>query len=302
MSSGAELLSRIALGLSLALTLACGGEGDESPPAERPSVVASIFPIADLARALGGDAVEVVVLLAPGASPATFELTPAQLRSLRAATVYLSVGAGLDGWVGDPPPAGGRTSQVILTQGLVLEAAEGHDEAGNPHVWLDPVLVRDHLLPQIARALTEAAPTSRERIRAGHAAMADSLTALEREIRQTLAPLENRAFLASHPAWTYFARRFGLLELGTVHSGPGDEPSPRALARLIDRARAAEVEVVFAEPQLGEAAAHALAEELGARVLVLDPLGGPDVPGRDGYLSLLRYNTAQLFDGLGGAR
>ena len=302
MSSGAELLSRIALGLSLAFAVGCGGEGGESPRAERPSVVASIFPIADLARALGGDAFEVVVLLAPGASPATFELTPGQLRSLRAATVYLSVGAGLDGWVGDPPLAGGRTSQVILTQGLVLEAAEGHDQAGNPHVWLDPVLVRDHLLPQIARALTEAAPASRERIRAGHAAMADSLTALEREIRQTLAPLENRAFLASHPAWTYFARRFGLVELGTVHSGPGDEPSPRALARLIDKARAAKVEVVFAEPQLGEAAAHALAEELGARVLVLDPLGGPDVPGRDGYLALLRYNTAQLFDGLGGAR
>lgn len=268
------------------------------PEADGPLMVASIFPVADLARFMAGDAVRVTVLLPAGASPATFELTPGQVRALRSASLYVDVGAGLDAWVGEPFPDGAGPVRLTITDGLQLDAAGDQGNDGNPHVWLDPVLVRDHVLPRLADALVEVAPDARERILAGRTALADSLTSLEREIRRALAPLRSRAFLASHPAWTYFARRFQLEELGTVHAGGGSEPSPKALAGLIERARAAGVDVVFAEPQMGETAALALAEELGARVLVLDPLGGEGVAGREGYLRLLRYNAARLAEGL----
>ncbi len=297
MNSVLQLAGRITIGLLLVSALGCGGSRPSDTTNDLPRVVASIFPIADLASVLGGDDVQVDVLLAPGASPATFELTPGQLRLLRAADVYLSIGAGLDTWVG----ASGREEAevVVLTEGLELIAAGDHEHDGNPHVWLDPVLVRDHLLPRITLALQAVAPAARERIERRRASLADSLSILEAEITRALEPLHNRAFLASHPAWTYFAHRFDLTELGTVHESPGSEPSPRALASLIDKARAAGVTVVFAEPQFGEAAAYALADELGGSVFVLDPLGGRHIPGRDSYFALMRYNTAQLVAGLG---
>lgn len=285
------------IGLTLVSALACAGSQSSDTTNERPRIVASIFPIADLASALGGDDVQVDVLLAPGASPATFELTPGQLRLLRAADVYLSIGAGLDTWVGAANHENAQT--VVLTEGLELIASGDQEHDGNPHVWLDPVLVRDRLLPRIALALQAAAPAARERIDQRRASLADSLSSLEAEITRALEPIDNRAFLASHPAWTYFAHRFHLTELGTVHESPGSEPSPRALASLIDRARTAGVTTVFAEPQFGEAAAHALADELGGSVFVLDPLGGRHMPGRDSYIALMRYNTAQLVAGLG---
>ncbi|GMR13263.1 MAG: metal ABC transporter substrate-binding protein [Gemmatimonadota bacterium] len=287
------------LTIGLLLLAALGCDGSQSPDAtkSRPRVVASIFPIADLASALGGDDIQVDVLLAPGASPATFELTPGQLRSLRAADVYLSIGAGLDSWVSASIHEDARV--VVLTEDLELIAAGDDEHDGNPHVWLDPVLVRDRLLPLIALALQAAAPEASERIGRRWASLTDSLSDLEAEISRALDPIESRAFLASHPAWTYYANRFDLEELGTVHESPGIEPSPRALASLIDKAHAAGVTVVFSEPQLGEAAAYALADELGGSVFLLDPLGGRNIPGRDSYFALMRYNTAQLVAGLG---
>ena len=285
------------IGVLLVWALGCGRSQSSDTTNGRPRVVASIFPIADLASALGGEDIQVDVLLAPGASPATFELTPRQLRLLRAADVYLSIGAGLDTWVGASSHEDAQV--VVLTQELELIGGGAQEHDGHPHVWLDPVLVRDRLLPQIALALQAVAPAARQRIEQRWASLADSLSMLEAEITRALEPLHNRAFLASHPAWTYFARRFDLTELGTVHERPGSEPSPRALASLIDKARAAGVMVVFAEPQFGEAAAAALASELGGSVFVLDPLGGRHLPGRDSYFALMRYNTAQLVAGLG---
>jgi ABC-type Zn uptake system ZnuABC Zn-binding protein ZnuA len=294
------LAGGVTVGLLLVSMLGCDGSQSSDDTNERLRVVASIFPIADLASALGGEDIQVDVLLAPGASPSTFELTPGQLRSLRAADVYLSVGAGLDTWVGASSHADAQV--VVLSEGVELIAAgdDGHD--GNPHIWLDPVLVRDRLLPPIALALQAAAPAASERIAERWASLADSLSTLEAEIARALDSLDNRAFLASHPAWTYFAQRFDLTELGTVYESPGNEPSPRALAALIEKAHEAGVTVVFAEPQFGEAAAYALADELGGSVFVLDPLGGRRMPGRDSYFALLRYNTAQLVAGLGGPK
>lgn len=269
-------------------------------PSSSPLAVVSIFPVGDLAARLAGDAVAIEVLLPPGASPATFEVTPRQLRTLSTASLFVMVGGGLDEWVAQLPAASGGDPRVVrLTEGLTLLHGEEHEEAsGNPHVWLDPILVRDEVLPRLERALAAIAPDSSGAIASRRAAMADSLSALDDQIRAALEPLERRSFIATHPAWSYFARRYGLREVGVVHSHPGEEPSSREMAGLLDRAREAEVHCVFTEPQLGEVAAQALATELSLPTCVLDPLGGPGLEERDGYLELLRFNTEQFVQGL----
>ena len=69
-------------------------------------------------------------------------------------------------------------------------------------------------------------------------ALADSLTSLDQEIRETLRPLENRAFIATHTAWTYLAKRYDLVEAGSIHAHPGHEPSSRELVHLMELAQA----------------------------------------------------------------
>lgn len=289
--------------LALLLVAACDDAGRSrapEPAGEGGDVVATIFPIADLAGRLVGRGGPVETLLPAGATPRSFEPTTAAIRKLERARLVLTVGAGLDAWVrGLVPPEGGRI--IVLTRGMEL-VDDGHDEGagtGNPHVWLDPVRVRDELLPAMSEALAGALPERAETIRDHAARWSDSLTALDSEIRERLAGAPTRVVLPTHAAWTYFGRRYGLRILDPVHPSPGREPSPRHLARIVREARSAGVRAVVAEPQLSPRAARALASELGVPVVTVDPLGGPAAPGRDTYLSLMRTAAARFATVLG---
>jgi zinc transport system substrate-binding protein len=232
------------------------------------------------------------------------------------------VGAGLDEWVADLPGSSSASVQVIrLAEGLDLladgedetppaEAGGGHDDhahdhshdhaSGNPHIWLDPILVRDQLLPRLTQALAEILPESGLGLEARAQELTAALTELDGEIRETLAPLEQRSFIVTHSAWSYFALQYGLDEAGVVHAHPGQDPSARELAHLLDVARDRGLECIFTEPQLGEAAVQAIATELSLPTCMLDPLGGPEEEGRRHYLELMRFNARQFAEGLGG--
>jgi zinc transport system substrate-binding protein len=297
-----------ALSFLLALVVGCGGEDGTDPPDTRPVVVASIFPVGDLTRSMVGELARVEVMLPPGASPATFDVTPRQLRDLHDAGLFVMIGGGLDEWAATVPATSGSDARILrLSDGIPLLAGEPieheghtHEGAGNPHIWLDPILVRDQLLPKLQESLTQLLPQGAEAIAERTAGLADSLSALDAEIREILAPLEKRSFVVTHPAWSYYALRYGLNEVGVIHTHPGHEPSSREMAALLDAALEHEIECLFVEPQIGEVAVRALAVELSLPTCLVDPLGGPVVEGRDGYLSLLRFNTRQLAEGLEG--
>lgn len=296
-----RLLPSLLLVVLCAGAAACGSGGPSGEDAER-RVVASIFPVADLVASVAGPGISVSTLLGPGSSPATFDPTPGALRQVERARLVFALGGGLDAWTLDLMEMAPGASSVTLLQGVPLHD-DGHGEGtGNPHVWLDPVQARDLLLPRISEALSTAFPDLEEDIRQRTETLADSLTALDGEIRRATSSLPHRAFVASHAAWTYFAQRYDLIQVGVVHEHPGQESSPRDLADLVRRSRDAGVPVVFRESQIPDAGARALADELGVPVVSLDPLGGSGVEGRDSYLALMRYNTGQFARGLGVIR
>ena len=290
----------------LLLTLGCGAQADDPESQAGPIVATSIFPIGDLVEQLVGKEARVEVVLPPGASPASFDVTPRQLADLRSSALFVLVGGGLDEWT--VRLANEEAPILRLSDGIALIQDEEHDDdhghshaSGNPHIWLDPVLVRDELLPKLDEALQQAFPQAADGIHQRAGFLADSLTSLDEEIRAALAPLKHRAFITTHAAWTYFANRYGLEEAGVVHASPGHEPSSRELADLLGVAKEKNVGCLFIEPQLGEVAARALATELSLPVQLLDPLGGATIEGRNGYMALLRFNTRQLVDGLGAS-
>jgi len=187
---------------------------------------------------------------------------------------------------------------VRMNDGLALREG-GHGEGtGDPHTWLDPILVRDHWVPRLVGALVDANPSARAALEARGAALEDSLTALDGWIAARLAPARGRAFVATHSAWQYWSARYGVRELGAIYESPGREPSSRELARLVDLARAERAHAVFTEPQLGESGARALAQELGVGVAVLDPIGGAGLEGRDDYFRMMRFNAERMASAL----
>lgn len=292
------IISRMRLHLLLVFVLAASAACERAAPSlDEPSgavVVATLHPLASVTRSLAGDAARVRTLLPPGAHPDTYQATPRDAEAVAAADLLVRVGGAADSWLGSP----GDVRTVVFTDGMTLQDEAGHG-TGNPHVWLDPILVRDVLVPRLTDALVEVAPDSAPAIRARAAAFADSLTALDREIRSMLREPETRRFISAHPAWVYFAERYGLEPAGVLHASPGKEIGSRGLALMVESARERSVRAVIAEPQLGRAGVNALAGELQARVEIADPVGGDAVEGRRDYLSLMRFNARAFARALG---
>lgn len=255
--------------------------------------VATITPLGFLVEELGGERVRVHVLVPPGASPHAFEPRPSDLAAVAGAGLFVQAGAGVDDWVARLGVAEGPKPLVLL------EALGG--AAHDPHFWLDPIGVRDAVLPALEQALVEADPEGRAHYAERRRAFAHALTALDAEIRKRLAGLPRRPLVPTHPTWGGFAARYGIPLLEPVQHRGAEEPTPRALAGLADVAKRGGAVAVLVEPQLPAAAAEALAEALGVPAVVADPLGDPRTPERGSYAALLRFDAAAFRRALEGA-
>jgi zinc transport system substrate-binding protein len=185
---------------------------------------------------------------------------------------------------------------------MVLGPACPAADAGCAHFWLDPYAAIAALAPlEAALAARDAAP--RHALAAQRIAATLDVFGADEEAAAALAGVRGSAFVAFHPAWSGFARHFGLVDLGAIQAHGAEEPTPRHLAELIDLARAAEVRAVLVEPQLDPHTARIVAEELGAKVAAVDPLGDSRDPERATTAALLRWNAERLAAALAeGAR
>jgi zinc transport system substrate-binding protein len=258
-------------------------------------VVASIAPLADFAQEVGRDRVDVLLLLPPGASPHTYEPVPRTVREISKAKIFIKIGAGLEFWADRLIAATAKgITTVTCSDGVPLLKGGDHDHAlsnANPHIWLDPVICMK-IVEKIAAAFEAADPANASFYRKNAAAYISRLAALDREIARTVKTFRTRDYVTFHPAWDYFARRYGLKVSGVIEEAPGKEPAPKHVQRILDAVRKMKTKVIFAEPQFSPKIADAIAQEAGARVLMLDPVGGGK--GRETYIGLMKYNLAMM--------
>jgi zinc/manganese transport system substrate-binding protein/zinc transport system substrate-binding protein/manganese/iron transport system substrate-binding protein len=263
-------------------------------------VVATIPVLKDFAERVGGPHVRVVSLLSGRENEHTYSPKPSDLAAVRRAKVVLQVGLGLEVWVGSLLKNAGAAGLLVVTTSDGVDRIAGPAEhghaAGNPHIWLDPENAQ-RMVRQIARALSEADPAHASDYRVNEDRYLRELRALETELLGRLNPVANRRIVVHHPAWPYFASRFGFHIAGEIVPQPGAEPSARHLQALAKTIREERIRVIVSEPQLNQKLPRILAQESGARVVVLTAMPG-GVPGTDSYLDMLRYNVLQLAEAL----
>lgn len=269
-------------------------------------IVVTIPVLKDLAEQVGGPHVRVTSLLSGYENEHTYSPKPTDLIAVRKARLLLEIGMGLEVWVSSlVKSAGGQSLRVITTsQGVELiqdgtDAHEGthhEEEAGNPHIWLDPENVAI-MLRHITEALIEVDPDHAAEFQRNQAAYLQRLDQLERELSARTQRLSDRRFIAHHPAWPYLAKRFNLDIVGTIHLQSGTEPSALHLQALIQKMRRDKIKVVVSEVQLSRRIPELLARETNAHIVVLTALPG-GLAGTATYLDMLRYNVLQLADAL----
>jgi ABC-type Zn uptake system ZnuABC Zn-binding protein ZnuA len=280
-------LAALALGLGLALPAAAA--------APLP-VAASILPLADFAREVGGAGVAVQALVPPGASPHTYEPTPSQLRLLSRARLLVLNGVGLEFWA-DKTIAATQNPDLVVVRtaaGLPLLGGDADEPGGNPHVWLSPRGAM-HQVEAIRDALVRVDPAGAAAYRTNAERYLTRLRALDGEIRAAVAGFRTHSFIAFHAAWAYFARDYGLVQAAVIERSPGREPSPAEVAAVIRTAKAIGAKAIFAEPEFSPKAAQVIAAESGAKVLLLYDLGRPPSYG---YIETMRYDLAQMREAL----
>lgn len=282
----------------------CGETGADSH--EKIKIATDIVPIADFCRNVGGNLVEVEALIPAGSNPHTYELTTRQMRFLSDANLLVINGLGLAPWTDDIFQSIRNEKLIKVVAGeavpqdsLMAEAEAGGNEAYDPHVWLDPTLVV-YMINSIRDGLMAADPGHESIYRQNADDYIGELEGLDTLISRETAGFSSKKFIAFHPSWTYFARRYGLDQVGVIEERPGKEPSAAWIARLIDSIRSEGIKVVFSEPQFSPRAAEAVAEEAGGGVAleILDPMGDPANPETDSYIALMRHDVQLMGEAL----
>ncbi|BCJ51507.1 zinc ABC transporter substrate-binding protein [Actinoplanes sp. NBRC 14428] len=302
-----RILAATAAVLLLGATGACG-EKASGVTDGRLDVVTAFYPLQFLAERIGGPAVHVTQLTKPGAEPHDVELNPRQVGRISDAglVVYL---AGFQPAVDEAVAQEAKDRAFDAGSAVELLAAgehehepgeEEHAEARggtDPHVWLDPVRYAT-IAGRLAERLGQADPAHATAYTERATALRTELTALDAAYATGLKTCARREIVTSHTAFHYLTDRYGLTEVGITGVSPEAEPSPRRLAEVAERARAAGATTIFFETLVSPKVAETIAREVGARTAVLDPLEGVSEPGAD-YFSVMRANLTALTAALG---
>lgn len=286
-------LSRLLLPLVLLLSLqGCAG-GERSGKLQ---VMASIEPLAYFARRIGGDQVEVSVMVPPGADPHGYEPTPKQMARLASSVLFIKAGSGVEfelHWIPRMLELNRPLRICDASAGvhLIPMPGPGHDDGvvahrpggPDPHFWLAPANARV-IAANVAEALAAADPANRSLYEANRHQLDGELMALAKELESRLSKVRRREFIVFHPAWGYFARQFGLRQIAVEQDGKS--LTPALMARVIETARHEGISTVFVSPQFSSSQAEAIARDIGGSTVAIDPLSG------DYQENLLRAATA----------
>jgi zinc transport system substrate-binding protein len=229
-------------------------------------VAVSIVPYGYLVEQVGGDRVDVTVMIPPGESPATYEPTVAQVRKLEDAQLYVKVGHPAF------PFEKAYLKRILRdASGLrVVDSSRGVDLIpGNPHVWLSPSAVAKQV-GSIRDGLVAVDPSGAELYEKNARTLIAKIERLREETRQKLKKASGKRFYVFHPAWAYLAREFGLVQRALEKDYK--KPGPRDVQQFIDEAKKRDVDVIFVQEQFDKRLAKVVAEACSAEVVSLDPL------------------------------
>lgn len=270
-----SFLKRPLLVLLLSAAILAGCRDRRPAAADRDTIFVSILPLRSLVGAIVGDDFDIEVLVPPGMNPESFEPTPRQMVALDRAHLVFEVG-----WIDFEQNLlskfDGRGKIVALHQGISPIAGscshrhdgQMHRHGIDPHIWTSPRELRI-MAENAYRSIRERYPDS-VRYGENYRRLDQRLLRLDESVARRLREEGPSYFMIYHPALTYYAQAYGIEQVAIEQDGK--EPSARRLAQLIDRARKDGVRSIFYQSQFPASSVEAIAEDIGAEGVRIDPL------------------------------
>lgn len=273
------------------------GSREQDEGDDRIRAVATIFPVYDFARQIGGSRADVLLLLPPGAEAHHYEPKPSDLAYASKSDIFIYVSDQMEPWAGDMINGVGRKDL------FVAEAGGGAIGNGtDPHIWLDFVSAQA-MVEQIAGAFIFKDPDGALVYERNKEVLIDSLKSLDREYSEKLGNCGTKRFLfAGHNAFGYLAQRYGLEYTAVQGLSPDAEPTPAALADASKSVEQENIKYIFYEELDSPGLAETIAGNSGAELLKLNP--GHNLPKEDfekdlSFQDIMRKNLNNLSIGFG---
>lgn len=264
---------------------------------EELEVFVSVPPQKWLCEQLGADKLSIHLLIAKGQEPHAFEPSPRQIQALATSSVFFTVGMEFEKEIVRRLQSGAPHLQTIDTSINIhkipiegSEHAHGKEEILDPHIWLSPPNLKSMAMV-MADALSSMDPGNSELYLQNLKTVKHLLDKLDEELTKDLAAYKGASFFVFHPAFGYFAHRYHLQQVA-VETG-GKSPTPKQLFRLIAKAKADAVKVIFVQPQFDPRSAQSIATAIGGKVVSLDPLAENSVEN-------MRIMAVKIASAMGG--
>jgi zinc transport system substrate-binding protein len=286
--------------IAMVLVLCACGSAAGQRQGDIPLVVAGFYPLAEAARRVGGDDVDVVNLTPPGIEPHDLELAPDDVVSIAEADLVLYVGSGFQPALESALGETAASTVDVLDAVETISASDQTSESTDPHVWLDPARY-EQVVGRVAEALASIAPSSSPSFDQNAAVFVSELEDLDASYRRDLAHCGGRSIVVNHAAFGYLAAAYDLVQEPITGISPEAEPDPRRFAELADVVRREGITTVFTEELAPPHVAEALADETGIDTAVLNPLEGltdAELAAGDDYVSVMERNLEVLRRGL----
>ncbi len=238
---------------------------NENEKEEKLKILVSIPPYAYLAEQVGKDRVEVKVMVPANADPHTYDPTPSQLKMVNESQLFILVGSGIDfeiSWSEKIKKLNPKMCWYDSSTGIeIIE--------NNPHIWLS-LRNTQRIVENIMAALIQIDPLYQDFYHQNAEYFKEKLIYLDKQLILQLESLKERKFLTYHPSWIYLARDYQLEQL-TIEQ-EGKEPHPTALIELIEEAKKCQLSFILGAPQFNLKSAEVIAREVGAQIVMINPL------------------------------
>jgi zinc transport system substrate-binding protein len=261
--------------LTFIITLSLGCANEKTTDSNgRIVVYATISPQKEMIEAVGGEKVDVNIIVPQGGDPHTADLKPSQLADLSRAKIYVMVGSGVEFEVKSMDKIKNLNKNMIVvdsSKGIdLVEMAEPDHEGGNDlHIWTS--LRNGKIMVQnIYEGLIAVDPNNKEYYLENRDDYLEKLDKADSYINNELKDMNNRSFMIFHPSWGYFAKDYNLTQIAIEVEGK--EPTLQSLAHTIEEAKGENIKVIFVSPGFSSKAAEIITKEIGGKTEVLDPL------------------------------
>lgn len=274
----------------------------QSQTTSKLQVEATFYPLAEFARQVGGDFVEVSTLVPAGSEPHDFEPSTQDIARIHQSKVLIYNGADFELWLYKilPDLQKDRVITVNSSQRVPLLSADvtlgERSMTVDPHVWLDPVYAQQQVRA-IETAFIFADPDHEKEYKQNTDKYLAELEELNQEFKHGLAICQSNTVVTSHAAFAYIAQEYNLQMIPIAGLSPDEEPSPQRLAQIAQQVKAKKIKYIFFESMVSPVLAQTMATETGAKTLVFNPLEGltqEQINSGEGYTSIQRENLKNL--------